>query len=70
MKKILVRGYNHGRIGLNACELLVSTRLRLRRGIMKKTVSFVVVFVASALAFLALDVAFLSLQGLSFIFKG
>lgn len=37
---------------------------------MKKTVSFVVAFIISALAFLALDVAFLSLQGLSFIFKG
>lgn len=37
---------------------------------MKKIMAFAITFAASALAFLALDIAFLSLQGLSFIFKG
>ncbi len=37
---------------------------------MKKTVAFAITFAASAFAFLALDIALLSLQGLSFIFKG
>ena len=37
---------------------------------MKKTIAFALAFAASSLAFLALDIALLYLQGLSFIFKG
>lgn len=41
-----------------------------RKGTMKKIAAFAVAFAASIILFLALDIALLRLQGLSFIFKG
>ena len=70
MKKISVRGYNHGRTSLNAPEEAVSAVWIQGEVVMKKTMSFALAFAASILAFLALDIALLYLQGLSFIFKG
>jgi len=37
---------------------------------MKKTMAFALAFAASSLVLLALDIALLYFQGLSFIFKG